>query len=243
MPTKRLLQAFLCILFIWAGTVHAANKDKTVMVIPSRYTVIQLAYDISKLRTSTIIAYEPVENTKIPATHIWDKMANDWMKMSIAEFGSGDFPGADAEVMVIMGIDGEVPDVLVQAASWCPTIREVEEISIVDMVNTLNKNMDFSPREWKWIADKYRLKLKDKNAKRRRYGKYGPPGQETPEPSKKPDKVMRIPMPEPAGEPVKPIEPVKPEIIIGEPGPPSSLPEPKELKELEDIRDIAPEDK
>ena len=45
------------------------------------------------------------------------------------------------------------------------------------IVNDWHKHMLFSAQEWEWIAKRHGLKLKDTNWERRKYGRYGKPGE------------------------------------------------------------------
>jgi hypothetical protein len=46
----------------------------------------------------------------------------------------------------------------------------------VELVNGLDDIFKFSAGEWRYLAREYKLTLKDLNAERRRYGRYGRPG-------------------------------------------------------------------
>ena len=49
---------------------------------------------------------------------------------------------------------------------------------MLTLVNSLDHIFDFSSREWKWLAKEHQLELKDLNSDRRKYGRFGKPGEE-----------------------------------------------------------------
>ena len=71
--------------------------------------------------------------------------------------------------------------------SLCPDAKRLPKLNPVDLANGMNEVMEFSGHEWRWLADRYKLTLNDRNWERRRYGRYGKPGEtrKTPPPAEK----------------------------------------------------------
>jgi hypothetical protein len=83
--------------------------------------------------------------------------------------------------------------------------RRIASLTPVDLLNELNRDLAFTPMEWRWLAKRYGLTLTDLNAERRRYGKYGPPGSKPVKPQPSAGVEMPPAAPPPAGKALEPV--------------------------------------
>lgn len=173
---KSQLVVALCVLAVpFAARIDAAG---TVLVVPSRYTVLQFAFDIDSLRDVSLVAYEPGAGTAGPTLHVWDKGVGDWVRMAVPDFEAA--VGLPEQVAGVCVVGETVPEVLAKAPSWGVSYELVPSLDLSVLANSLHKTMSFSDREWRWLSSRYDLRLEDRNRDRRRFGKYGRDGKSAP---------------------------------------------------------------
>jgi hypothetical protein len=168
---------------ILGGWVAAdAGEARTLLVIPPRHTVVQLAFGVARLRPVYLVAYD----TRVPGSglvlHFWDTRRNDWVRTTTDGFRAGalfdELPGR----IVLVGTDKDVPAEVASAAAGLGKVQRVSSLLVKDMINSLDEGMKFTAGEWKWLAKTYGLQIVDLNEERRMYGRYGPPGSRPPAP-------------------------------------------------------------
>jgi len=174
------------------GWTRSASHPTTLLVIPARHTIVQFGFDVAKIRPIQLVSYSTDPRTKALYLYAWDRNANDWISIQPEQFRAGTAFSTPAAQVVRVGAEGELPAVL-EAGPRGAGIKNVrvDGPDIVALVNTLNKDLKFTAREWKWLAKRYRLELEDRNAEARRWGRYGPPGTKTRRPQSVP--VPQIP--------------------------------------------------
>lgn len=161
------------------GSLPAATAGEPVLiVVPSNYTSVQMAFDVAKLRRDILIVSYSELGVKVgQPLYTWDSVGNAWVKTTFADYNSGNIFAVKPQRAIIIGSEKDVPPVLAEISSWCPDVKRIPTLAILDVMNSLNESFRFTSPEWKWLAKEYDLKLEDKNAERRRYGKYGKPGE------------------------------------------------------------------
>ena len=191
MLTKsRALTVGLLMVFGLCGWRAAAGEPaRTLLVVPARSAVIQLAFGVAGMRPVYLVAYDTRMAASGYVLHSWDETKQDWERTSLEAFRSGSlFAEAPARV-VLVGSDRDIPAEVAAAAAAIGNVQRVPSLLIKDMVNALNGSLNFTVAEWKWLAKEYGLQLRDLNEGRRRTGRYGsqaagrqpPPAVETPE--------------------------------------------------------------
>ena len=196
----------LAALAVTVSGVYARSGASTVLVIPERRTLVQLGFDIASLRDATLMTYRQTAD-QLPRLHVWSPMLNIWQSVDPDGYVSGDaLPGQVRDVVMVGAPEGR-PEALLLTPAWARDFKSIESTDMMELVNGLNDTYRFTPGEWKWLAPRYRLTIKDLNEERRRYGRYGRPDQTTTttmEAFKEPEAelVETIPAPEPAPAPV-----------------------------------------
>ena len=158
-------------------SVYAAKGDGSVLVVPSRYRVIQLAFDIAALRDVALVSYDKSDAGKDPVLYRWDVLSSAWKSLTVDEYAVGSFSVTTPSEMILVGSGSDLPAVLIAGASQAKKVSRIESLNVVDMVNSLNKSMKFTPGEWQILSERHGFTYKDKNEERRRWGRYGPPGE------------------------------------------------------------------
>jgi len=204
----------------------AAKKGNiTVLVVPARHTVVRFAFDIAAIRDVTLVAYGGETPQGEQLLHVWNAEAKKWTFLSMDEFSFGQFLPDVPDTVILIGASRDMPEFITANAPAAKRVINIPSINPMPMANRLNERMRFSPREWRMLAKRHGLKIKDLNEERRRYGRYGPPGKRVerpraadPEPvvedAPEPTVIEETP---PAREPIaleeKGMEPAEPEVI------------------------------
>jgi len=158
-----------------AESFAARRRSVDVLVVPSRYTIIQLAFDIVALRGAALIAYDGSGQESETVLHFWDGNTRAWKRLSAEEYAMGAFVASELDEMFLIGGDSDLPVDVIAGASQAGKVTRIDTLNLMTVVNTLNTSMKFSRREWQTLAERHGLQIKDLNAERRRWGRYGPP--------------------------------------------------------------------
>ena len=190
MTMKRHLQALTLALSLAAAGGAFAAPESTLLVVPARWRVINLAFEMVSLRQCSLVSYQTAEGKTEPSLHMW--AGDQWVGVTSEQYARELFSGRHLRHVVVVGQKGEVPPSLVADASWCPDVRVVESLDVGTLVTELDKVLKFTASEWTWVANREGLKIEDENTALRRYGRYGKPGQ--PPPPKPPRHAAKSPV-------------------------------------------------
>ena len=208
----RLSTAVLSVLVLASGTSSslAADVPTTVLVIPAKPSIVAFCADVAMMRPMDVVSYEVSRKTNAPALtlNLWNGNSREWTRTTLEDYRSGSiFREMPARVVLVGNNEGVLAD-LRGASVAMGEISKVSNLDTMGLANGLNGIFTFTTSEWKFLARKYELKLKDLNSERRRYGKYGPPGSTTSVPMPKVDDEKPFKGPAPLDLP--PAEPVLP---------------------------------
>lgn len=165
--------SFFLMMFAFLSTAMA--DAPMLLVVPARHTMIQFALDMLKLRPMYLMAFDIGTDAKSASMHLWDGETGEWVSTSVEEYRDGTAFAAAPEKVILAGNVKDLPPGLLDAPAWARHVRRVGATDIVALVNALNDDMEFTTQEWRWIAARYELKLKNLNEERNRYGRYGKP--------------------------------------------------------------------
>jgi hypothetical protein len=152
-----------------------AQSPDALLVLPSRYTLVQLGFDVAKLRPAHLVAYEIDPRSRALHLHRWDTGRMDWVQITGDDYSTGMAYRPVPTRAVLIAEPGAAPERLATLPDGMDVTR-IDTLKIAEVVNGLNTVFAFTPSEWRWLARRHRLELKDLNAERRRWGRYGPPG-------------------------------------------------------------------
>lgn len=212
----------------YLGANAYSAEESSVIVVPSRYTMVKLAFDMAKMRNVELVSYHDMTRVKETHLYLWDTSIREWRSVTVDGYNSQEILKQRPERIIVVGSDKQLPQVLKETLQNPATLR-VPTMDIVTIFNTLNKAFKFTPNEWKWLAGRYGLKLKDLNEEKRRWGKYGKPGEETVRPQKNYRENVLLPRE----------KKVQAEVISEEVNVPVKVETTLDI----DVEDIAPEDK
>jgi hypothetical protein len=181
MKKTRLFCMTLLVITSLGATAHAAKRD-AVIVMPGRYTVVQFAFDVARIRPVELVAYDKGVGDEPLLLHVWDAAAADWKPADIAAYQDGSLFDAQPKQAFLIGGDKDLPAEISDGSGWCKKVTRISSLKVVDMANSMNAKLNFSGKEWKRLAQRHNLELADDNAERRRYGRYGKPGTQSSDP-------------------------------------------------------------
>jgi len=173
MMTRTRIISFVLAVIVIGGGINSAGGDagqSSVMVIPARYTIVQLAFDVVRLRGVKVVSYQSREGEDVPLMHAWNASAGSWSEIGLDTLEG---IGTGSRFTVVIGQDEQESAVLAEAVAGA--VHQISTLNMASVVNGLDSCYGFSPREWRWLAARYRLQLEDLDYERRRYGRYGPP--------------------------------------------------------------------
>jgi len=179
-----------------SSVLLAAERPPPLLVVPARQTVVQFSFDVARLRSVYLVAYDLKPRTSETVLHVWNGRSQEWAPVQMQDVASGSVFGVLPDLAILVGRDEDVPAELASAvAACCADVRRIPKLSPMDLANGMNESMEFTAHEWRWLKDRYGLTLKDLNEERRRYGRYGKPGEprKTPVPSAEPDVGVDMP--------------------------------------------------
>ena len=146
------------------------DKKSACLIVPARLRIIQMAFDMTRLRSVNIVAYRGPVDSKEPVLYWWT--GSEWRYISIDDFCENRVLKINPSRIVFIGDSQILPSVLVECVTWCSNVEIIETLNIADLINSFDRWFKFSSREWKWLARRHGLTLVDINAGRRAFNPY-----------------------------------------------------------------------
>lgn len=162
----------LVVLMVYQSVASAATSS--LLVVPARYRVVKLAFDVAQLRDVTLVSYRTGKTSAEPLLFVWS--GSQWNSISLDQYRSGSFMGSSPAQVVVVGNEKDISNPLSTAASEV-AVKRVEKIDVATVVADLDRVLNFTAAEWRTLAQRNELQIEDVNAERRHYGRYGKPGQ------------------------------------------------------------------
>ncbi len=165
------ISAFLSTLLVVAALRASGGL---LLTVPAQSKMVDLGFDMMGMRPHTValVCYSGSEEEIV--LEKFDKVHGRWLPMGVAEWSE-----AHAGRVVLVGFDLVGYSGLSKRLA---ALREIPEDGQVggrlthEVINSIDKSLNFTEREWKRISVKHGLELVDLNAERRKYGRYGRPG-------------------------------------------------------------------
>ena len=147
-------------LMLAAGTQARAAADWTVFVVPARYSVLQVMFDVTAVKPAELVSYQGNATTATPLLHVWRE--GEWVAVSVEDFRTGRLARQAPTRVVLAGNDEILPAVLMQSAqNLAPAVIQVKDIDTAALVNAAGKLMKFKRGEWQWFSERYNMGLSD----------------------------------------------------------------------------------
>lgn len=177
MLTKKIAATMVLSAALLGLTSRSVIAERSLLVIPARYAVVQFSADVLRLRPADMVVYDTRGENKELVLHVWNRQQHDWANISLDELRLGAIFDVTPTRVFLVGSDKDVPPEVAAAVAQLGARQiQVTSLRVVDMVNALNGVLHFTAGEWRWLARRHGLETVDLNAERRRYGRYGAPG-------------------------------------------------------------------
>ncbi|MEI8122832.1 MAG: hypothetical protein WCI20_12345 [bacterium] len=154
----------------------ATATPESIIVMPARKRIVHLAFQIARLKDVGLVTYNNSPTLAAPLIHIWS--GQEWVQITPEDFQQGAFMSGDPRHVFILGDDNALPAQLASVPNWAKNAETIKTLDTASLVNQFGKTLNFSSSQWRWIAEVNGLSIKDQNAERRRYGRWGAPGKE-----------------------------------------------------------------
>jgi hypothetical protein len=161
-----LIAGFAAVLAAGACLAMApAKTPRTLLVIPSRHSVMQIAFDLLGRRDVVLVSYSPAAAGEEPLMHVWN--GRTWLRISPADYRIGAFVRPQPPRAILVGGASYAPAGLSDIESWCPDVTRVPDMQTTELLNAFGRAFRFSPAEWRWFASRYNRALEDLNSEKR----------------------------------------------------------------------------
>lgn len=172
---KRQILLLLAVGLLLAGAFQAADaragRGLTMLVVPARYSAIQLGMDLVARYPAVLVSYQGDAASQQPILHAWN--GEEWVKVPMEDYASAAFLQTVPARAILVGDEKLLPEVLSSSvASWCGDVTVLRSLDTASLVNELSRLFNFKSGEWRWFARRYNLTLEDGNAAARQESWY-----------------------------------------------------------------------
>lgn len=133
----------------------AAQADAVLLVTPSRYLTMQVAFDVARRYPTVLVSYQGTMAE--PVLHVWN--GYEWMPLSLTDYQSGAFLQSYPGRTIFLGDDALLPASLRSISAWCGQTTQVPDLETHALVNAIGQYLPFMPADWRWFAGRYNLTL------------------------------------------------------------------------------------
>lgn len=142
----------------------SAADDAVLLVVPSRYSVMQVAFDVARRYPTVLVSYQGADPA--PRLYVWDGYA--WNPLALDDYQSGAFLQSYPARTVFVGGDDLFPASLKNIGAWCGKSQQMADLETPALVNAIGQYLPFTPSDWRWFAGRYNLTLTDTAADRQK---------------------------------------------------------------------------
>lgn len=151
------------------------DSGYAMLVVPARYSVIQIMMDVIDQRPCVLVAYQ--SDPALPGQYrvdVWNGQA--WLEVNAADLADLNFVRVPPANVVLVGSDSLVPPEVLSALELRPDLVRIYDVDNASIVNDLDPVFSWNRREWAWFAARYNLALEDEAAAYRNSSWYDQPG-------------------------------------------------------------------
>ncbi|MDR0993441.1 MAG: hypothetical protein LBN38_02585 [Verrucomicrobiota bacterium] len=138
-----------------AAPAALAQSDAVMLVVPARYAVMQVAFDVARRYPTVLVSYQGADPN--PALHVWNGF--EWMPLALTDYQSGAFLQSYPSRAIFLGDDSLFPASLRSISAWCGNAVQFAELDTPALVNSIGRYLPFTPSDWRWFAGRYNLTL------------------------------------------------------------------------------------
>ena len=155
---KKIVLIFLAWMMAVVGplvSTAVAQEDAVLLVVPSRYSVMQVAFDVARRYPTVLVSYQGT--LQEPVLHVWN--GYEWMPLSLTDYQSGAFLQSHPGRTIFLGDDALLPAELRSINAWCNNAIQLPQLENHALVNGIGRALPFTPADWRWFAGRYNLTL------------------------------------------------------------------------------------
>ena len=135
----------------------AAADDAVLLVVPARYSVMQVAFDVARRYPTVLVSYQSADPD--PRLYVWN--GYEWAPLALEDYQSGSFLQSYPSRVIFLGGDDLFPASLKNVGAWCGETRQMPDLETPALVNAIGQYIPFTPSDWRWFAGRYNLTLTD----------------------------------------------------------------------------------
>jgi hypothetical protein len=176
---KKSILAALASLMLLPVALQAAESLSTLLIVPSRQNMIQLAFDMQSLRKAEVVCWQPGPSPDAPGLNYWHEKGKKWDPITLEQFKTHAKLAQKPQKIIFIGLD--TPSVLTEC--FPSGIARFETFDRAMLVNNLDAFYSFSNSEWRLLSKRYHFMIRDVNEKLRSQNRYAnppTPGESTP---------------------------------------------------------------
>jgi len=132
-----------------------AQSDAVLLVVPSRYSVMQVAFDVARRYPTVLVSYQGT--AEAPVLHVWN--GYEWMPLALTDYQSGAFLQTYPGRTIFLGDDSLLPAAVHSVEGWCAETTQLPDLETAELVNGIGRYLPFTPADWRWFAGRYNLEL------------------------------------------------------------------------------------
>lgn len=159
MKNRRWMKWVGCAVFAcgMALSVQARKEEVTLVLVPREDATKQLGLDIANRYPTMLVSYRVAKSGAI-SLHGWT--GTKWVNITLDDYVAGGFfkRGPDS-ALIVEKAGAPVPEKLVPPVDWCSDVAKVTTTQLRPLIHLLGQYFDFSYKDWKWFAKRYRLEI------------------------------------------------------------------------------------
>lgn len=150
-------------------SAQSANS-RMVLIFPARPAVVQSAFDAAWLRPIELISYDKDRDGNLLMWR-WNSTQQKWIDLPAENLRSNLLMRERKPEVLVIGDNSEIVTRIQEATVWAESVDTLMDMNKLPVFNRLNESLQFSSREWRWLADRHGIQLQDVSVERRRYGR------------------------------------------------------------------------
>lgn len=149
----------LTVVFLSSDVFGLAARRPAVsmLVVPARYTIVQVGNDISAHRPCVMVSYNDMD---MGGLFVWD--GAKWIGITPSDLAAANFVRIKPSRVILVGSREDLGG-LVDSLAWCEDIVFIEDMRTTALLNRLGRIFNFSDAEWRWFASRYGCELNINN--------------------------------------------------------------------------------
>ncbi|MEN8254422.1 MAG: hypothetical protein ABFR33_03025 [Verrucomicrobiota bacterium] len=159
MKNRKSMVCFVAALVVCSAVFsNAARKNEiTLVMVPREDATVQLGMDIANKYPTLLISYKLGAN-KTVSLHGWT--GSEWVNVTLESFQGGKFFKKGPDTALVVEKAGiAVPGKMLPSPDWCDSAVMITTTEERPLLHLVGRYYDFSFKEWKWFAKRYKTDM------------------------------------------------------------------------------------